>query len=503
MDEKKENGLVLKIEGVNKTFISTRANVDINLEIIKGEVHGLIGENGSGKSTLASMISGTRQPDSGKMYFFGEEYAPQSVLEGRKKGVAIIYQEMGTVSGLTVAENIFLGKEDKFKKFGLIDRAKMISESKKILDQIGATHIDPTISINKISFEDRKLIEVAMAIYNDPQLIILDESTTTLTMRGRDLMYKIIDKMKAAEKTVIFITHDLGEVREVCDRATVLRDGYIIQTLEKNELQENTMRQLMIGRELTGHYYRPDFNCTHQDEVALKVENITLGEVLKNVSLTLHKGEILGIGGLTDCGMHELCKVIFGVTKPDAGTVELGDGVQITKASEAARNKMGYCPKNRDTEAIMLGGSVKENIVLMSMDKLKKGPIITRKSEKNLAAKMVEALDIKAASLDQLCKFLSGGNKQKVVVTKWLANNSEVLIMDCPTRGIDVGVKAAIYRLMTELKNSGKSILMISEELPELLGMSDNVIIMKDGAITGTFERCETLTESVVIEKMI
>lgn len=504
MQEQRKNEAMLRIIGINKTFVSTKAVNGVDLEIFKGEIRGLIGENGSGKSTLASIISGSLKPDSGIMYKNGQRYCPSSMLDARKKGVSILVQEVGTINNLTVSENIFLGKENTFSRFGIVSKKKMLAASRTILTKIKASHINPSEIINKISFEDRKLVEVAMAMHDEPDLLILDETTTALTQKGRDMVYEIINRMKENGKTVIFISHVLSEVEMVCDNVTILRDGQLIKTLCKEEISIDSMRELMVGRELTGHYYRSDFECKHEDEVVLKVENVSLGSTLQNVSLELHKGEILGVGGLTECGMHELCKIMFGVIKPDSGSVTVMPQNKVIKAAgDAVSNKIGYIPKDRECEGIMLLASIKDNITLMALDKLKRGFFITRRSENKLAKEQVDNLNIKIVSIDQLCIFLSGGNKQKVVIAKWLANDSQILIMDCPTRGIDVGVKAAIYDFMEELKTTGRSIIMVSEELPELLGMSDKIIILKDGKISGDFYRSADLNETSIIHKMI
>ncbi len=496
--------VVLKIERLNKSFTATKAVVDFDLEIFKGEIRGIVGENGSGKSTLAYMIAGSLKPDNGNMLLHGKKYAPSSMLEARKKGISILVQEMGTINHLSVMDNIFLGKEDNFSRFGMISRKRMIQEAGKVLGEIEAADIDPKQSVDDLSFEDRKLLEVATAMYDKPDILILDETTTALSQKGREIIYRIIDKMKRDGKTVIFISHDLKELQNVCDNITVLRDGCLVRTLSKDAITIDGMRSLMIGRDLSSHYYREDLSCTCGEAVVLQVQGVSFGSIVKDVSFQLHKGEILGIGGLTECGMHELCKIIFGLIKPDTGKVTvLPSGNAITKASDSVRNRIAFIPKNREQEAMMPSASIKDNIVLMSYDKLKTGPFISPAKEIRFAKKQADLLQIKMVSIDQFCLFLSGGNKQKVVLSKWMANDSEILIMDCPTRGIDVGVKAAIYRLMEELKNSGKSILMVSEELPELLGMSDRIIILKDGMVSAIFQRGVDWNEEKVIRAMI
>ncbi len=496
--------VLLKLEGMNKSFTSTRAIVDVSLEVRRGEVRGLIGENGSGKSTLASMVTGSLKPDGGQMFFEGQPYAPSNMIDSKAKGISILVQEMGTINGLTVAENIFIGKEGIFSRIKNVNRKKLSEESRRMLNIIGAEHIDPTAPVETLSFEDRKMVEVATALYNDPKLLIVDETTTALSQKGRARIYAIIEEMKKNGKSILFISHDLAELVQVCDTVTVLRDGHYIDTLQKENISIENMRRLMIGRELSEHYYRTDYSSSVDDEVVLTATDICVGDTLRDVSLELHKGEILGLGGLTECGMHELCKVLFGAIKPDKGEVRVAQGGKnINSPSIAISNRIAYLPKDRDQESIFLGASIKDNIVLSSLNNLKKGIYISKGSEKKLAKAQADRLAIKMQNINQQAKELSGGNKQKVVVAKWLANDSEILIMDCPTRGIDVGVKAAIYQLMEHLKEKGKSIIMVSEEMPELLGMSDRILVLKDGKITAEFMRSEALDEHAIIKHMI
>lgn len=494
--------ILLRAEGLYKSFGATKALKDVKLELHSGEVMALLGENGSGKSTLAALITGAHKRDEGKVEFKGKLFQPSSVLESRSLGIAVLAQELGTINGLTVAENIFLGMESMFGLSINIRKKKMLEEAEEILKEIGAGDINPNQSVDKLSFETRKLIEVARAMYHNPDVLIVDETTTALSQKGRTIIYSIIKKLKAMGKAVIFISHDLEEVQAVCDTAEVLRDGIYITKLEGGEVNPDSMRKNMIGRDLTGHYYREENEGSWQEEVLLRVENISW-DTLENISFDLHKGEILGIGGLTECGMHELCKVIFGAIKPTKGKItSFVTGRQVKSPLDAIKEKMAYLPKDRDQESLFLTTSIKDNIVVTSMDKLQKCFYIAEKDEKNLANEMAAKLSVKMQHIEQQVKELSGGNKQKVVVAKWLANDSEILIMDCPTRGIDVGVKAAIYSLMEELKKAGKAIIMISEEMPELIGMSDRILIMKDGKLTGEFRR-ENVTEQMLIQKII
>jgi ribose transport system ATP-binding protein len=499
------NPCILKFDHICKSFSSTKALADISFEVNRGEVRGLIGENGSGKSTLSSIVSGTLQPDSGTMYFQGDLYRPSSVLEAANSGISMVVQERGTIPGITVAANIFLGKEKLFLSGGLVSHKKMNDAAAKILADIGAQWIRPDTLIDDISFEESKIVELARAMYGKPEILIIDETTTAISQRGREILYALVKRMKSESKTVLFITHDLDELIQVCDTVTVMRDGRFIASLAKAEMKSDTLKRLMVGREITGSFYRADYDENAKfDDVALKLDHVTLDGKIRDISLEAHRGEILGIGGLTDCGMHEIGRAMFGLTKPLSGDVTvLPSGKAIANPRAAIRNRVGYLSKNRDQEAILLQTSILDNICLPSLDRLERAGFISRGSERSLAGKWAGELNVKMSSLSEYCSSLSGGNKQKVVIAKWLANDSEIFVLDCPTRGIDIGVKSAIYRLMEQLKAEGKCLIMISEELPELIGMCDNILILKDGRISARLARGRDLTESGVIQYMI
>ena len=495
--------VVLKVTNISKDFGLTHALKNVSVDIGQGEIIGLIGENGSGKSTLSSIISGVYPASKGTMELDGEPYRPANPMDAQDHGISMIAQEMGTLPGIRVADNIFLGKETLFVQKGVVNRKKMYAEAKKAMGKIGIEDINTEDPITKYSLEERKLIEVVRALYSDPRIFIVDETTTALSQKGRDIIYQVIRKLKEENKTVLFISHDLEELMEVCSKLIVLRDGVFIAELQKEEFLEDRIKELMVGRKLTGDYYRSDYDGSYDDEVVLKGEDIYVGDSVKGVSLELHKGEILGIGGLTDCGMHELGKALFGNIRLLYGQVTLKDGERITSEKQAIRHRLGYVSKNRDQEALILSASILDNIVLPSLNKISRGGLISRKSEKEFTNRQVERLSIKCREITQDVRDLSGGNKQKVVFGKWLGNESEIFILDCPTRGIDIGVKAFMYQLMYQLKKEGKSMIMISEELPELIGMSDRILIMKDGKIQKSFERSESLNEAVLIQEMV
>ena len=497
-----QNGSILKAEGIYKSFGQTKALCGIDVNVKPGEIHGLIGENGSGKSTFSSIVAGTQSADAGTMTLAGKPFAPASLIESVAAGVSMLMQEQTTIGGTTVAANLFIGKEDPFIHTGIINVKEMYRKAREVLGSLGVTHISPDIMINKLSFEDRKLIEIARAMYSDPKLLIVDETTTALTINGRNILYNLMRKMRDEGKSILFISHDIDEIMEFSDSLTILRDGHMTATLTKDEFDENRIKQLMVGREIAENFYRTDYDTTYGEEAVIQCDHISSG-ILKDVSLTLHKGEILGIGGLTDCGMHEIGKILFGLVKPDVGTVRTLDCPNVNSAITAIRHGIGYVSKSRDKEALMPVASIRDNVCLPSLKELSRHGYIGKKKEAKFVKKWTDELQIKMDSIDQSCSHLSGGNKQKVVLSKWLGKDSEILILDCPTRGIDIGVKSLIYKLMVELKQRGKSILMISEELPELIGMSDRIVILKDGALSGEFQREKKLTESELIQYMI
>jgi ribose transport system ATP-binding protein len=489
-----------------KEFGATRAVSDVSVIVRSGKVLGIVGENGSGKSTLSSMIAGVYPPTQGTMTFEGMPYHPRSVLEARKAGVQYLTQEQGTIDGMSVAENMFLGEEDRFSRWGGVNMRKLIRASRSVLDENGLERVDASRSITAYAFEDRKMIETARSVSHQPKILIIDETTTALSQKGRERIYQIIEQQRAKGTAVIVISHDLEEVQRLCDEVLVMRDGAYVTTLLGEDIAPATMRDKMIGRAVAGSYYRADFEPSPQEDVVLSVSNLSLegSGGFSDISLHLYRGEILGIGGLTECGMHDLLKTIFGALRPSAGEVVLcPGGSRISSTAAAVKNKVAYIPKDRDKESLFQATSIKDNIVAASLAKLRKKLLISPRAETRLANERAALIEVKMRSIEQQVRDLSGGNKQKVVIAKWLANDSRIFVMDCPTRGIDVGVKAKIYRLMDEMKSHGVSILMVSEEMTELLGMADRIIAMRHGRINGEFVRSESLTESDIIQAII
>ena len=454
----------LQVKNLCKSFGITKAVQNVSFNVNKGEVHALIGENGSGKSTLTNMLTGIYSIGSGTFILDGKEIHPKNQVEANNEGVSIIVQELGTLSGLTVAENIFLGHEDQFVHMGIKNTNAMNKKATELLKQYGFERIKAADIIDNYNFEDRKLVEIVKATYFNPKIVVIDETTTALSQEGREELYKHMNRIRESGNTVIFISHDLPEILEKSDTITILRDGVYIDTVKSKDVTEDDLKRLMVGREVTGDYYRADYGEKVSDEVVLSVKNVTVPGLIEDVSFDLHKGEILGFGGLSESGMHEIGKAIFGV----------------------------------------LNQSIGDNICLPSLDSLSnKLHLLSDKKLREFSNQFAKQMSVKMVNVNQFVSELSGGNKQKVVLARWIGKDSDIVVLDSPTRGIDIKVKQDIYQLMNQMRKNGKSIIMISEELMELIGMCDRIIIMKDGKISGELERDEAMDENSLITMMV
>ena len=492
---------VLSVRGMDKTFGATIALRQVDIDVYPGEIRGLIGENGSGKSTLTSIIAGIQKADAGEVTFHGKPWQPASMIDALAHGIGMIVQETGTIPGITVAENLFLGETSRFhNKLGLVSRKAMEQEARKALDVIHADHIRPDIVTAMLDLQERKLVEVAKVMVKKPEILVVDETTTALSQKGRELLYQLMNNLKKEGRAVIFISHDLDEIKQVCDTLTVLRDGKIITHFSKENYDDDAIKASMIGREMQGDYYRPDNEPTWQEKVLLKAEHLT-GSGLKDISLEIRAGEILGIGGLSECGMHTLGKALFGSTMLTGGTVTV-EGKHYSDPQKATRLGVGYVSKERDTESLCQQASIRDNIAIGGLQHIQKKKLILKKRETAYVQKQVDALSIKCRHMEQPVSAMSGGNKQKVVFGKWLGAGSRILILDCPTRGVDIGVKQSMYQLIAKMKNEGKAILIISEEMTELIGMCDRLLVMKDGAVQKEFLR-GNMNEADIIRYMI
>jgi ribose transport system ATP-binding protein len=497
----------VRLEAVDvcKSFGITKAVQHVSEKFYKGEIHALIGENGSGKSTLTNMLTGIYSKDSGKFILDGEEINAKNQVDANNHGVAIIVQELGTLDGLTVAENIFLGHEDKFVKHGIKNTNAMNREANKLLKDYGFERIKAADLVDDYNFEDRKLVEIVKSTYFEPKVLVVDETTTALSQEGREELYKVMERVKGYGGTVIFISHDLPEVIDKSDTITILRDGVYIGTVESSAVTEDDLKKMMVGREMTGNYYRADYGEKVSDDVVLSVKGVTVPNLISDISFDLHKGEILGFGGLSESGMHEVGKAVFGASFDRQGSVILKDGTHINDIPTAIKHSIAYTSKDRDNESVILNQSIGDNIALPSLDRLGNGPLKIQSDKKltEFEDKYAKELSVKMVNTKQFVSELSGGNKQKVVLARWVGADSDILVLDSPTRGIDIKVKQDIYQLMDEMRKSGKSIIMISEELMELIGMCDRILIMKDGKINGELMRDKALDENALISKMV
>lgn len=499
-----DNRLLLHAEKIDKKFGPTHAVKEVSLDFYAGEIHALIGENGSGKSTFTNMLTGILPIGSGTFTLDGERIAPRNQVDGNHHGVAVIVQELGTLNGLTVAENLFLGDEDQFMRHGIKNTAAMNKKAQELLDGFGLSRIRATSPIENYNFEERKIIEILKSTWFDPKVLVVDETTTALSQDGREKLFEVMREVRAKGHCVIFISHDMGEVLRMSDRISILRDGDYVTTIDAADVDEDRLKTLMVGREMGDNYYRtdyPDYAADRQGEVALRMVNVSVPGSLENVSLELHKGEILGIGGLSECGMHEVGKAMFGASYDRTGAVELGDGTPINDINAAINHSIAYASKDRDNESLLINDTIQDNITLPSMRDM--GRILRQRRLREFAQKYADMMSTKMVGVNQYVSALSGGNKQKVVLARWLGKQSNIMLLDSPTRGIDIGVKADIYALLAEMRSQGKAILIISEEIMELIGMCDRILVMKDGKINGQLHRSPDLTEQDIIAKMI
>ncbi len=485
---------ILEMRNINKYFYGVHALNNVNFSVRKGEVHVLIGENGAGKSTLMKIISGAYKKDSGEIWFDGEKFDITNPLDAQNRGISIIYQEFNLIPGLSVAENIFLGREP-LKKSGMIDWRVLYKNTNELLERLKAD-INPGQMVKKLSVAQQQFVEISKALSFGARLIIMDEPSATLTPKELEKLFDVIRDLKSRGVSIIYISHHLDELFEIGDRYTVLRDGEWIATDEIKSADKNQIIKLMVGREITNSY--PE-RSNQPGEVILEVKNLNRQGILKDISLTLRKGEILGIAGLVGSGRTELVRALYGADPVDSGEVILNNQkVSIYSPKDSIKYGIGLLPEDRKQQGLVLEQSVKNNVTLANLEKIKNRILLNVEKEKEKVGNYIEELGIKTPGQDILALNLSGGNQQKVVLAKWLFTDSDILIFDEPTRGIDVGAKYEIYLLMNELTRQGKSIIMISSELPEIIGISDRVIVIHKGRITGEYDRLELDQERIM-----
>lgn len=493
-----ENTEFLRVEGVSKSFSGVRVLEDINISFNKGNVHALLGENGAGKSTFMNILFGYYQADGGKIFIEDKATKIASPIDAQKKYIAMIHQENSLIPYLSVMYNIYIGHYPK--KGGLIDKHKLYQNTKTLLDEL-QVDIDPNTPIDSLSVAQKQLIEIVKALSLHPRLILMDEPTASLTEKEAGTLMHIIDKLKKDGVAILYVSHRMEEVFKIADEITVLRDGKLIKTAKRGEIDVDDAVKLMVGRDLSSQMemIAQLGNKTLNNEIILEVENLSKKGKFENVSFIAHKGEILGFGGLVGAGRSELMEALFGYIPADRGKIFIhGKEVCIKKPYQALENKISLVPEERKEKGILAIMSVKDNINIANYKNCKKGGLLRSKLENNLAEKYVESLSIKTNSIRKSIGNLSGGNQQKVILARWLSTEPEILILDEPTHGIDVGAKADIYKIIKDLSAKGITILLISSDMPELLLLSDRIIVMGRGKINGEIDRKEATEESIM-----
>jgi ABC-type sugar transport system ATPase subunit len=487
---------IVEMRNIHRSFSGVKALIDARLTVNEGEVVGLIGENGAGKSTLMNILSGLLEPDSGTILLRGREIKLRSPHDALIAGISMIHQELCLVPELTVAENIWLGREKQFAPAMLIKKSKMQQESRKLFEFYDLP-LDPKSLISSLSIAEMQMVEIIRALSYNTDVIIMDEPTSTLTAKEIQILFNIIKHLKEKKVAVIFISHKLEELLGICDRISIMRDGRYIDTLDASEATTDRLISLMVGRKLEKLYQK---ETAPKGSTVLEVKNLTRRGYFEDISFSLSQGEILGISGLVGAGRSEIARSIFGEDPIDSGEILL-NGKKLRKHSPGNSIDQGIAMvmEDRSSMGLILSSPIFHNITLSSQKTFSRFGFLLRGKEKQASEKKINELSIKAASLKQLARQLSGGNQQKVVLAKWLLTNPKLLILDEPTRGIDIGAKAEIYKLMSGLANQGIAILMISSELPEIFGMSDRILVISNGKLVFECSR-EDATQDIIMQ---
>ncbi len=487
---------IVKMENIDKSFPGVKALSNCHFSLDSGEVHALIGENGAGKSTLMKILTGVYTKDTGTIYYKGKEVNINGTKAAQDLGIGIIHQELNLMPDLTVAQNIYIGKEPKAKFKLFVDDKKANEDAEKLLKSMHV-NINPRTLVENLTVAQQQMVEIAKALSYDSEVLIMDEPTAALTESEIDELFIMIERLKKKNVGIVYISHRMEELKRICDRVTVMRDGEYIGTRDMADVTIDEIIHMMVGRTIFEDAGGNEIPI--DDEVVLEVEGLSRGRAVKDVSFKLHKGEILGFAGLMGAGRTETARLIFGADKMDSGTIKVkGKEVKIHSPKDAVANGIGYLSEDRKRYGLVLGLDVESNIAMSDMDNFTKGGFLQRKKIEENSEKYVESLAIKTPSGKQLVQNLSGGNQQKVVIGKWLTKNCDVLIFDEPTRGIDVGAKSEIYKLLNDLAAKGKSIIMISSELPEVLRMSHRIVVMCEGRVTGEIMRKEATQEGIM-----
>ncbi|MBR1857042.1 MAG: sugar ABC transporter ATP-binding protein [Oribacterium sp.] len=485
----------IKMSGINKAFGGNPVLRDAGFELGDGEIHALMGENGAGKSTLMKILTGVYTKDAGEIYVDGQEVCYKNPQEAEKAGIVFIHQELNVLFDMTVEENMFLGKEIT-KKFGVCDKQAMRAEVKKILDTLGV-NISPAASMDTLSIGQQQMIEIAKALMVDARVIIMDEPTAALTQKETEVLFGVVRSLKEKGVSIVYISHRMEEIFELCDRITILRDGQYIGTREISKTDMTEVVKMMIGREIGERYPERDVKI---GDIAFEVKNLNCPGVFSDINFQVRAGEVLGVAGLMGAGRTEIMQSIFGNMPNVTGQIFVeGKEVHNKNPEQAMKNGIGFITEDRKTEGLMLEESIMKNIAITNLGRISRNGVLNKKSEMDMVKSGIEELHIKCTGPEHYCNKLSGGNQQKVVFAKWIFTDPKVLILDEPTRGVDIGAKKEIYSIINNLASQGVAIIMVSSELPEVLGMSDRIMVISEGKIGGFIDRQDANQENVMI----
>ena len=489
------NEVILQMKDIEKRFAGVHALKGVQFELRAGEVHALMGENGAGKSTMIKVLCGIHKRDGGEIVYFGEPVHFNGIADSQKVGISVIHQELNMMNHLTVAQNIFIGREPRKGPF--IDDAKMVEDAKALFQKIGVK-IDPTVQLGSLTVGKQQMVEIVKAVSHDCKLLVLDEPTAALTQPEVEELFKIMNDLKAKGIGMIYISHRMDEITRISDRVTVMRDGEYVDTVDTASVTKDDIVKMMVGRVIYGEQ-KAASEVAPDAPVVLEVKNLNAGKEVKNVDFNLRKGEILGFAGLMGAGRTEVARALYGADPRQTGEIYInGELVNIKTPEQAVKHGICYLSEDRKRYGLMLDKSVTENTTIASVDTFIHSGLISDNEMKISSAEYNEKLRTKTPSMEQLLKNLSGGNQQKVIIARWLMKNCDIFIFDEPTRGIDVGAKSEIYNLMDDLAKQGKSIIMISSELAEVLRMSDRILVMCEGRKTGELDIAEATQENIM-----
>jgi rhamnose transport system ATP-binding protein len=486
---------ILELKQISKSFSGVEVLHGVSFELRPGEVHALLGENGAGKSTLVKVMTGIHQPDGGQIFLNGEQVYFPDTRESRRAGIAAIYQELSLFPDLDVAENIFVGRQP-LSSGRRINWRKLYKEADQLLTSLGV-HLDLKQKARSLSIAQQQMVEIARAFSIDARILIMDEPTSSLTLNEVADLFRLVHRLREQGTAIIFISHRLEELFEIADRVTVLRDGYYVDTRPMDQVTRDDLIRLMVGRTITNLFPKQDVKA---GEVMLKVEHLTRAGAFEDVSFELHRGEILGMAGLIGAGRTDVARAIFGVEPSTSGSIQIeGQEIQIHSPQQAIDLGLAYVPEDRQTHGLIPPMNLIANLSLPTLNHYVRRGWLQAKAEQSAAFEVARQMEVRANNIWQKARELSGGNQQKIVLGKWLSTKPRILILDEPTRGIDVGTKAAVHELMSQLASEGIAILMISSELPEVLGMSDRILVMREGHMTATLSRAEATQEKILL----